>query len=1534
MTGGDAPRSGPSWPELLDALYLAACQDNAAPYRQWRPDRPVPPPPPSPPRRPGAPSSPETGASGGPEGRTEKEEPARTPGVREGDEREGAEGEGADGEGDARGAEAEDAPRPDLVEDDLVTDGVTGAAVAYALDGAPGLGRPAGPRDPRTVPEPVVRYPPWGVLRPDGGEPAATTTVAAPLPEALALARALRPLRLRAEVPDARELDEEATAERAAQEELWVPVCRPVHERRLRLLLLVDGHFSMSLWQDTVRGLRSLLEQTAAFRSLTVAPVDLTGAGPAAHGGAASPGPDSLVLVVTDGVGEAWRNGGAAAFLCSLAHTSPTAVLSLMPQELWEFTLPSAVRARLDVPEAAVPNRRLRLRGPALPAGELGDPVRLRPQGRPPVPVPLLELTPGSLGRWARLVASPGGQFDAAVLLTGAHGDLGARHHPEPEPYGGRTRHEVADGVRDPLPELPPGRTRQERAREVVRAFKAKASPLAYALAKRLAAAPLNLPVMRLIQHSLPGAKDWNLGEIMLFGLLRRTGHGHDAEDTESVFYDFPEGVREELLGLGTRSETMIVLRQVAGALGPRLASAVDGGEAAVAWEHDAADPPVNDRTRPFVRPLHTALAAVSGPYLARASRLGQLLGVGSRGVGPPPETVPEDRRADPRTTVRVGSTTLEHPSPVPNPGPPQQATSPIGATGGSVSTAQTSTPFTPPPVARPARLWGNVPQRNRNFTGREDLLARLSQRLTTGGTSGVTAVLPEALHGMGGVGKSQIAIEYVYRNSRNYQLVWWVPSEQTSLIVQSLIELGEQMGLRVGTERSAVPAVLEALRVGAPYANWLLVFDNAEDPHEVRKFFPNDGPGRVMVTSRNSQWSSLASSLEVDVFAREESVALIRRRSQQIPDEAADRLAESLGDLPLAVEQAAVWLAETGMPVNQYLDLFETKYAELLQTSPPPDYELPVAAAWNVSLDRLRENHPAALQLLQVCAFFAPEPIDWDLFSAVRGVAAPTALRATLDDPIKLGRAVREIGRYALARIDHRKSTIQVHRLVQRVLIQQMNEQERAEMRHCAHEILANADPRNPERPAEWPRYSSLLPHVRASNMIECEDPWARQLVLNETRFLLARSDYQEALNVAERAGGIWRRTLGDEHEHVLEIDQVRAQVLRWHNRYDDAFELQTQLLERCRRVLGERHPATPRAVSFLAVLLRARGDFLGARNLDQQAYEALLREFGPDDPATLQAAHNYTVSLRLSSDIKDLEETYRLDEDTFQRRVEVLGEDHRQTLLSLHCVYVDLQELGRYQEAADGQEQLRDRLLAMLGEEHPLTGFVTRELSITRRKLGLHQEAFDLSQGVLDLNRSRPSGADKHLVAWAALIHATDLRQTGDLEGAAELGREAMELCREALGPHHPHTYATATNLAVTLRLLDRVPEARELNEAAVEGLSQLLTPQHLRTLLAKANLASDYAHLGDLGRARELGEEISRDAGVVSGERHPDTLAIRLNLSYDLKATGDAERAKELYGQTVALMREVLGPRHPATVNATNELRANCDIDALSM
>lgn len=1399
-----------------------------------------------------------------------------------------------------------------------------------------------------------TRHPSLQPMRPYAGRPERTSAgpsmpaaeSAVGLPGALALGQALRPLRLTSPTSHVRHIDEESTAVQAAVTGLWLAQCTPGTERLLDLTVLVDPGPSYPVWRHLATGLCDVFEHSGAFRRIDIKTVDI-GARVAALREIASQGHAigstavdgrSVVVVLTDGGSAGWRNGDAAVLLNQLARHAHVAVISLLPQQLWDNTLPTVARTALRPASAVSANRRLHVLHAARPFSP----------GRDLAAVPVLELSASSLRRWATMVASDGGRHELAALLTGQNGD----------------RAGPGDAELGEIPDLLAGQDGLS-PRDQVGRFRTMASPAAFSLACRLAAAPLNLPVMRLLQDSHPKAQWWNLAEILLFGLISPVSD--DVEAPDRVSFDFPVGVREELLGLGTRLHTARVLRDVEDYLAPHLASRHPGGAALVAWQPPAALPQVTEETVQFVRPVQAALSVLAGPYLDRAYGLQAALTSVSPAAasqdsgrsGPDMQAVHQrDAAADaaqaaptasvlsvaesddrmtggamapsvpewPRSSGAHGVRVAPAPSPTVPPGPPAAAGPPVSS-GGLVSVDHRTKPDSLPAKTIPPKMWGNVPQRNRNFTGRGELLEQLMQRLAV---DEVAAVLPEAIHGMGGVGKSQIAVEYAYRHGKDYGLVWWIPAEQNNKIIQSLIELGERMGLRAGPEAAAVRTVLDALQDGHPYGNWLLVFDNAEDPAEVSKFFPTSGPGRILVTSRNSQWSTTASSLEVNVFTREESVALLRRRSPGIQDDAADRLASSLGDLPLAVEQAAVWLAETGMPVNQYLELFDRKCAEILRVAPPPDYEVPVAAAWNVSLERLRQEHPAALQLLQVCAFFAPEPIPWDWFSAVRNVSVPPALQSALDDPIKLGKAVREIGRYALARIDHRQSTIQLHRLVQRVLVEQMTPQEQAQMRHGAHELLVHADPGNPQLPPRWTRYSDLLPHVHSTNAAECGDAWTRRLVLNELRFLLARGDYAACKEFTAQVRVRWVEQLGREHEDTLAADQTFAEVMRQRGEYEEAYRLQRDLVERFRRVLGERHEDTQLALSRLAIHLRLRGDFYGARDMDQQAYETSLREFGPDEPNTLQAAHNYAVSLRLTGDAK---QAYERDEDTWQRRLEVIGEDHVYTLGTLNSSYVDLQELGRYVEALEGQEQLAARARLLLGEDHPSTVLFLRELSVTRRKVGDHQGAYELSSKLLPVVRAR-YGPDSNEAMRTALNHATDLRQTGDLEAARVLGQQVMEQCRSTLGPTHPHTYATFTNLAVTLRLMGRVEEARALDQEAVDGLQEALRPEHARTLLARTNLASDLFASGQPCEALEMDAETADLSTRMRGEQHPATLAVRLNLSFDMTALGRTEEAQELYTPTLDAFVRMLGEDHPATQDARAHLRANCDIDLLNV
>ncbi|GAB3277305.1 FxSxx-COOH system tetratricopeptide repeat protein [Kineosporia babensis] len=819
-----------------------------------------------------------------------------------------------------------------------------------------------------------------------------------------------------------------------------------------------------------------------------------------------------------------------------------------------------------------------------------------------------------------------------------------------------------------------------------------------------------------------------------------------------------------------------------------------------------------------------------------------------------------------------------------------------------------------------------NLPNRNPHFVGRDPLLLDLRQRLLNATTA---VVVPQALHGLGGVGKTQVAMEYAHRFGADYDLVWWLPAEQPSEARSRIAALAPHLNLgsagdEPGEVDRAVRSVLDALRRGDPYRRWLLIFDNADEPDELETLLPT-GPGHVIVTSRNQGWASEAQTVEVDVFAREESISLLQRRGRNLSVHDSDRLAERLGDLPLALEQAAVWQAETGMSVDEYLQLFDERLEQLLASGSPQLYSTSVAATWSIVFDRLRVQSPAAVQMLELCAFFGPEPIPFRLLSLGRFTALPEPLASTISDSILRRRAVREIGRYALAQVDPAKDTLQVHRLVQAVLREGLTPEQRASYLSNAHELMAAANPGAPDNRRTWALHAELSPHLGPAKVIDGGHDKIRKVVLDQIRYRYRRGDMSGSRDLAEQTYTRWTETIGPDDAQTLVASRFLATALRWSGDSERARKLNEEAIVRLTRRFGQDHEHTLATRNLIGANLRDLGRFAEAKELDQDNLVRHRRVYGDDAPETLLCSHNLAVDLRL---LGDFEDARRQDEDTLRRRLRVLEPEDSYILSSTANLARDLLNLGDFRGAQAMLEAALAEFRPLLTPDHVEILSASRAYAVALRMVGDYDAARRSMEENHALHTAR-FGPGHQLTLDTMISVGNNRRAAGDLAGARAITEETLKRSVQVLGVEHPFTQAAAVNLAVVLRGVGQIDRSRSLVSEAYLVLERTLGADHYFTITTGANQATAFAAVAEHSAAREWSENVFERARRIRGEDHPDTLGFAVNLALDLQSTGSPAGPTRLQ-EAVARMRQVLGDAHPVTQAAAAGRRGEFDIE----
>jgi tetratricopeptide (TPR) repeat protein len=523
-----------------------------------------------------------------------------------------------------------------------------------------------------------------------------------------------------------------------------------------------------------------------------------------------------------------------------------------------------------------------------------------------------------------------------------------------------------------------------------------------------------------------------------------------------------------------------------------------------------------------------------------------------------------------------------------------------------------------------------NLPARNPKFSGRGELLEQLHARLQAGSAA---AVVPTgAVHGLGGVGKTQLAIEYAHRFRSDYDLAWWIPAEQPTSATAALSKLARRLGVSQVTDQTEMIAALFDLLRGRD--RWLLIYDNAERPDRLAALLPEGGGGHLLVTSRWSAWGAQAEPLQVNVLRRDEAIAFLAQRTGFDDEAALDRLADALGDLPLALEEAAAYLEQTQVGLDHYLGLVRDRTRELFDLDQAAAQEHSdqrrVATVWSVSLDRVRAEAPAAEALLALCAFLAP-----DLPRELPGEqpqALPEELAQTVNDPLAYNRTLAEIGRYSLATVT--PITLGVHRLVQAVIQARLGEEGERAWAEVAVGLLRERFPNKSWEVTTWPDCERLLPHVLAASghaaRLHVAGEEAGWLLDRASTYLRERGQYKEAKPIAERAVAISEQALGSDHLEVSWRCDNLGRTLQALGDLAAAREQLERALESSEAALGPDHPDVATRRSNLGTVLQDLGDLDGAREQLERALVIGEAALGPDHPMVETLRSNLRSVLR----------------------------------------------------------------------------------------------------------------------------------------------------------------------------------------------------------------------------------------------------------------------------------------------------------------
>ena len=793
-----------------------------------------------------------------------------------------------------------------------------------------------------------------------------------------------------------------------------------------------------------------------------------------------------------------------------------------------------------------------------------------------------------------------------------------------------------------------------------------------------------------------------------------------------------------------------------------------------------------------------------------------------------------------------------------------------------------------------------NLPCRNPFFTGREDVLMDLHERLSR--ANGTTR--PQALCGLGGMGKTQAAIEYAYRYRESYRTVLWADAYSRETLSTAMTTIADQLGLPERSEQDQSLAVTAIKRWLQDQPRWLLILDNIEDEMIVRDLMPLSSEGHLLLTSQASAINDLAEVFVLGKMADEEGAMLLLRRAKIIPAnatlsqaseeecETAVEIACRMGGLPLALDQAGAYIEETACGLSGYIKRYETQRRLLLnrrggllpddlEASDYPeasDHPASVVTTLSLSVEKAEKVHPLAEDILRLCAFLYHDAIPEEIIT--KGASAfshvhpsPTVTSAQVAD------AVQILCKFSLLNRDPDKSTLSIHPLMQPVLQGEMDEATQRAWAECA--VLAVSQTFPAIDFTTWPRCEMYLPHALAC--VELIKQW--QIESSEAAHLL----HETAFYLFERAS-------------LVRVEGLYQQALTLH-----------------RKVLGPRHSDVATDLHRLALLYREQGRYTEAEELFRHALQIREQMLGTENPRTAESFYELGRIHSIQGKYREAEEPYNR---ALKMRERTLSPNHPDIAASLNELGWLYRHLGRYEDA----EEFLSRALAMrekiLEPGDPRIAQTLNDLAWLYYDRGKYDAAEALLLRALAIRKQALGPSHPHVAQTLnslAMLYCVE----GRYADSESLYQQARAIREQKLGIEHPYVAQTLDNLALLYYHQKRFDKAESLYKRALAIRRTALRPEHPDITQTINNLGRLYFAQGkyDLAEAFFLEALLTREQAL--GREHPHVANCLHNLASLYAAQQKYTQAEEMYQRTLAIREQALGREHPQVAQTLNSL-----------